>query len=335
MIPTRVAWCRVREIGRPAIRGRPAKQRGVRVRVSILGQAAFGEAVLKRLQQDGLDVVAVSAPQPMATGRADALWAAAVAAGLPVVDTAALKTDAGLADWKSIGADLGVMAFVTEILPADALDAPRLGTIQYHPSLLPLHRGSSAINWPIIFGRAETGLTVFWPDKGVDTGPILLQQRCAIGPDDTVGSLYFDQLFPMGIDALSQAVQLVAQGRAPRLEQDHALATYEPPCSERHAAIPWHAPADRVYALIRGCNPQPGAWATYEGTKLSIFDARLTGDQEPGMPGRVLRVNDDSFDVRLNGGVLRVLRVQPAGSKKMPASEWASTVGLSAGARFR
>jgi methionyl-tRNA formyltransferase len=305
------------------------------MRVSILGQAAFGAAALKRLQDDGVDIGAVSAPAPSGASRPDPLWVAAEAAGLPLVDTAALKTAEGLARWHDFETDLGVMAFVTEILPDDALTAPRLGTIQYHPSLLPLHRGSSAINWPIIFGRHETGLTIFWPDQGIDTGPILLQKRCPIGPDDTVGSLYFDKLFPMGIDALAEAVRLVRDGKAPRIGQDHRIATYEPPCREKHGTIPWHAPAGRVYALIRGCNPQPGAWTTYDGTKLSIFDSRLTGDEEPGMPGRVLRVDDDGFDVRLNGGVLRVQRVQPEGAKKLPAGEWARSARLTAGARFR
>jgi len=305
------------------------------MRVSILGQAAFGEAALKRLQDDGVDIVAVSAPAPSATGRVDPLWAAAEAAGLPLVDTLALKTPEGLARWHDFETDLGVMAFVTEILPDEALTAPRLGTIQYHPSLLPFHRGSSAINWPIIFGRHETGLTIFWPDEGIDTGPILLQKRCPIGPDDTVGSLYFEKLFPMGVDALSEAVQLVKAGKAPRVVQDHRIATYEPPCREKHAIIPWHAPADRVYALIRGCNPQPGAWTTHDGKKLAIFDCRLTGENEPGMPGRVIRVDDAGFDIRLNGGVLRVLRVQPEGQKKVPAAEWARSTGIEAGSRFR
>ena len=117
--------------------------------------------------------------------------------------------------------------------------------------------------------------------------------------------------------------------------QDHAQSTYEPPCREEHAKIAWHAPATELHALIRGCNPQPGAWTTFRDEKLSIFDVRLTGKQEPGMPGRVLRVDDDGFEVRLNGGVLRVLRVQPGGGKKVPAAEWAASVGLEDGFRFR
>lgn len=305
------------------------------MRVSIIGQAAFGEAVFRRLRDDGVEIVAVSAPKPPEGGRADALWTAASEAGVTLVDTRELKGDEGRAAWKATGADLCVMAFVTEILPESVFTAPAMGTIQYHPSLLPLHRGSSAINWAIINGDSETGLTIFWPDQGIDTGPVLLMKTCPIGPEDTVGSIYFDRLFPIGVDAISESVALVARGEAPRVEQDHRLATYEPPCGDEHAQIRWYEPADRLHRLIRGCNPQPGAWTVHDGEKLRIFDCRLTGQQEAGMPGRVLRVDDEGLDIRLNGGVLRVLRVQPAGQKKLSAGEWAAAAGITPGTRFR
>ncbi|GAB4328923.1 MAG: methionyl-tRNA formyltransferase [Dehalococcoidia bacterium] len=305
------------------------------MRVAVIGQAAFGEAVLKRLLEDDHQVVGVSAPAPASPARPDALWAAAEAASVPTIDTRALKEAGGLDQWRALGADLAVMAFVTEILPGELFDIPTKGTIQYHPSLLPLHRGSSAMNWPIIFGRDETGLTIFWPDEGIDTGPVLLQERCPIDPDDTVVSLYFNKLFPMGVEAMAKAVRLVEAGEAPRIPQDHAIATYEPPCRDEHARIPWHAPAEWIYALIRGCNSQPGAWTTFKAKKVRIFDCRLSTQQEPGLPGCVLRVDDEGLDVRLNGGVLRVLRVQPEDQPKLSAAEWAATIKLEPGSRFR
>ncbi|HNM77375.1 MAG TPA: methionyl-tRNA formyltransferase [Tepidiformaceae bacterium] len=303
------------------------------MRVTLMGQAAFGEAVFKRLLADSVELVAVSAPAPSGE-RKDPLWAAAEAAGLPVIATRSLKTPEGKGAWKQLGADLCVMAFVTDIIPNEVLEYPAKGTIQYHPSLLPLHRGSSAMNWPIINGETETGLSIFWPDQGIDTGPILLQKTTPIGPDQTMGDLYFNNLFPMGVDALAESVALVAAGKAPRIEQDHALSTYEPPCGEGHARIRWYKPADVVYNLIRGCNPAPGAWTTYNDLELKLFDCRLTGRQEPGMPGRVLRIDDEGFDIRLNGGVLRVLRVQPKGAKKVGAGEWAKEARLTVNARF-
>lgn len=306
------------------------------MRVSIIGQAAFGEAVFARLREDGTEVVAVSAPEPAEGGRPDPLWAAAEAAGVVLVPTSSLKDEAHLARWRAFAADLCLMAFVTDILPDDVFSAARHGTIQYHPSLLPLHRGSSAINWAIIQGREETGLTIFWPDAGIDTGPVLLQKRVPIGPEDTVASLYFEQLFPLGVDAMAEAVALVAAGKAPRTEQQHELATYEPPCRDEHAQLRWYEPGERVHALIRGCNPQPGAWTMHNGEKLRFFEVRLLETLAPGMPGRVLAIDESGFDVRLNGGrVLRVLRVQHGSAKKAPAGDWAAAAGLSPGHRFR
>ena len=128
-----------------------------------------------------------------------------------------------LEQMRSLNADLCVMAYVTLLVPEPVLNAPRLGSIQYHPSLLPLHKGPSSINWPIIFGETKTGLSIFWPDEGLDTGPILLQKEVEIAPDDTLGSLYFNHLFPMGVAAMVEGVDLVRDGKAPRIEQDNTL----------------------------------------------------------------------------------------------------------------
>jgi len=303
------------------------------MRVGVIGQAAFGEAVFRRLREAGHEVAVVSAPAR--SDRPDPLWAAASEAGVPIVETKRLKDADGLAQWREAALELAVMAFVTEILPPELFEIPSHGTIQYHPSLLPRHRGASAINWAVIFGETETGYTIFWPDAGIDTGPILLQERVPIGPDDTVGSLYFERLFPLGVEGMVRAVDLVARGDAPRIEQDHRAATYEPPCTEEHGRILWFEPAERVYARIRGCNPQPGAWTTFAKAKLKIFDCRLDRRQEAGMPGEVLAVDAEGFDVRLNGGVLRVLRVQPEGGGKVGAGSWAAEVGLQPGVRLR
>ena len=219
------------------------------MRVSIIGQAAFGESVLKRLVEDHFEIAGVSAPPPSG-GRVDPLWAAAESLGVPLVATPSLKGEGG-ETWRKIESDLCLMAFVTEILPQSVFDDPKHGTIQYHPSLLPLHRGSSAINWAVINGETETGLTIFWPDRGIDTGPVLLQKSIAIGPDDTVGSLYFNKLFALGVDAMVESARMVEAGTAPKVEQDHALGTYEPPCQDQHAEIRWYEPAARISEIGR------------------------------------------------------------------------------------
>jgi methionyl-tRNA formyltransferase len=229
--------------------------------------------------------------------------------------------------------DLSVMAFVTDIIPESVLFAPPLQTIQYHPSLLPRHRGASAINWAIIQGDTRTGLTIFWPDRGIDTGPILLQREVAIGPDDTVGSLYFNHLFPMGVEAMVESVRMVRDGNAPRIDQDESQATYEPICRDEHAAIRWAADPAQTYNLIRGCNPQPGAHASLNGEMVRIFDAERRAGAG-GAPGEVVAVSDDGLLVSLGAEALLVKRIQPSGGGKVAAGAFAQERALAPGARF-
>ena len=170
------------------------------------------------------------------------------------------------------------MAYVLQFAPQEFTAIPRHGMIQFHPSLLPRYRGPSSINWPIIRGDTRTGLTIFRPTDGLDEGPILLQKETPIGPDDTLGSVYFDRLFPMGIAALLEAADLVHEGRATSTVQDESQASYEGWCREAEARINWHNHVDMVYNLIRGCNPAPAAWTLLNGKKL--LPARVA--QAPG-----------------------------------------------------
>ena len=291
------------------------------MRVGVVGQAAFGHDVLEALRDAGEEVVGVSAPLAP-EGAADPLAEAASEAGIPVLDTGSLRQPAPLAELRSWAPDLLVFAFVTEIVTPDVLAVPRHGTIQYHPSLLPRHRGRSAMNWAIASGESVTGLTIFWVDEGVDTGPVLLQREVPIGPDDTVGSLYFDRLYPMGVEALVEAVGLVARGTAPRIEQEEALATYEPAMGRRHASVDWSRAARPLYDHIRGCDPQPGASASLHGVEIRLFDAALSPASGRTPPGTVLsRTPAGAVEVAVIGGVLTVGRAQRPGERKRPAAE--------------
>jgi methionyl-tRNA formyltransferase len=303
------------------------------MRIVLIGQAAFGEAVLRKLLDQGHEVVGVSAPGTKEGARPDPLRAAAEAAGLPVLETRRLRRDEVFQQYAALKPDLNVMAFVTDIIRPNVLVAPPLGTIQYHPSLLPRHRGISSINWAIIQGDATTGLTIFWVDEGIDTGPMLLQREVPIGPDDTVGSLYFNTLFPLGVDAMVEAVTLVKGGNAPHIVQDEDRATYEPPCSEEHTRIDWSAPADTTYNLIRGSNPQPGAVTTIDGEPLKIFDVERVRDAG-GEPGAVLAVDGSGVLVALSAGAVRLKRVTPAGGAKTDAAVWAAQIGLTPGKKI-
>jgi methionyl-tRNA formyltransferase len=265
----------------------------------------------------------------------DPLKEFALEKGLTLHQPASWKTEDAAELMRSFAPDLCVMAYVTLFVPRSALDVPKLGTIQYHPSLLPLHRGPSSINWPIIQGKTQTGLTIFWPDEGLDEGPVLLQKEVAIATDDTLGSLYFNQLFPMGVDAMLEAVDLVRDGKAPRVEQDHSQATYESWCRKADAEIDWSKSAPEVYNLVRGTNPQPGAWTKVGENELKIFDCNPTeasGAHKPA--GEVAGITEEGFTVACGDGGLLVRRVRPHDGGKVSAADYVSSAGLTVGARL-
>jgi methionyl-tRNA formyltransferase len=302
------------------------------MRIVVHGQQAFGKAVLEKLIERGEDVVGVFCAPDKEGRPTDPLKEFALEKGLTVHQPASWKTLEAKELMASFKPDLCVMAYVTLFVPQDVVDLPTKGTIQYHPSLLPLHRGPSSINWPIIMGRKQTGLTIFEPDEGLDEGPVIMQKTVDIGPDDTLGSLYFDHLFPMGVAAMCECVDLVRDGKAKKVAQDHSKATYESWCRKADAEIDWSKPVDEVYNLIRGTNPQPGAWTLCNGNELKIFDSRKVDGA--GEPGTVLAVDGDSFTVAAKGGAIRVDRVRPHDDKKISAGDFAAKAGLAAGTKL-
>ncbi|MCP4330207.1 MAG: methionyl-tRNA formyltransferase [Alphaproteobacteria bacterium] len=300
------------------------------MRIVVHGQQAFGKAVLEALIERGEDIVGVYCA-PDRDGRpVDPLKEFAETKGFEVRQPESWKDPAVWEALAELKPDLGVMAYVTLFVPQRPLDIPSHGTIQYHPSLLPLHRGPSSINWPIIMGETKTGLSIFWPDEGLDEGPILLQKEVEIEPDATLGSIYFNKLFPLGVEAMLEAVDLVREGKAPKIDQDHRQATYESWCRKADAEIDWSKPAATVHNLIRGCDPQPGAWTTRDGKQLQVFDATRE-DGDGASPGQVTAIDGDSITIAAAGGRITVKRVRPEGSGKIAAGEYAGQSGLSVG----
>jgi methionyl-tRNA formyltransferase len=302
------------------------------MKIALIGQAAFGEKVLEALVAAGEHVAVVYMPPDAAPGKPNSFRDLAAANGIPVRQPARMRDPEVFEEYKSFAADLNVMAFVTDIVPLTILDHPPLGTIQYHPSLLPRHRGASAINWAVINGEPKTGLSIFWPDEGLDTGPILMQKEVDILPDDTLGTVYFGRLFDLGVQAMLESIALVKAGTAPKIEQDLTLGEYEPVCKDMK--IDWMYPVGVVYNVIRGTNPSPGAFATFKGQKVKIFDCEKRAVSGPEKPGTVTAVEDDGFLVAVCGGSLFVRRVQPAGSGKLSAADFCAANDLKVGDRF-
>jgi methionyl-tRNA formyltransferase len=308
------------------------------MRIVVHGQQAFGKAVLEALLKRGDNVIAVYVAPEKEGAKADPLKEAAQAAKLPVYQPASYRKPEVWDEFRALKPDLQVMAFVTLFVPTEFLNIPTRGSIQYHPSLLPKYRGPSAINWPIIAGESETGLSIFWPDNGLDTGDVLLQKKTHIGPNDSLGSVYFDRLFPMGVEAMLEAVDLVQTGKAPRIKQDESKASYEGRCGPDNSRIDWGKPWAQIDRLIRGCNPAPGAWTTFDGKTLKVFEAKPLPAKDPkgigGKMGEVVEVGSDGFTVVCADGRLRILRVQPSDGPKSASGEFAGHAKLTPGKRF-
>ena len=304
------------------------------MRIVLIGQAPFGAKTFEALLEKGENVVAVYTPPDRPGGPLDPLKETAVSRGIPVLQPATYKDDQVFARYKGLRPDLTILAFVTDIIPPRFFESATVGAICYHPSILPRHRGASAINWAVIMGESSTGITIFWPDGGIDTGPIILQKKVRIGPDATTGSLYFNHLFPMGVEAILESVALIQEGRAPKIPQDEAYATYEPLCDDRVAAIDWHKPPQEIYNLVRGCDPQPGAYADWKGRKIRFYRARLLAEPTEKAPGTIVRIDSQGVQVAVTGGKLVVGKVRPDTGGKVGAADFATEQGLKVGDQF-
>jgi methionyl-tRNA formyltransferase len=301
-------------------------------RIAFIGQQDFGKAVLDAFIARGDTIAGVFCVPDKPGAKPDALKADAMARGLPVFSFASLRSPEAEAAMRSLDADIGIMAYVLQFAPQSFVNIPRHGTIQYHPSLLPLHRGPSSISWPIALGRRETGLTVFRPTDGLDEGPVILQKRVEIGETETLGEVYFNKLFPLGVEALLEATDLVMANKHREEVQDERHATYEGWMLDEDCEIHWPGHVDTIYNLIRACNPAPGAWMMLAGTKVRVYDCRkhVVGRyvSRGHRPGDVAGVTDGSIVIWAQGGLIEILKLRPEGGGKVSAGEFAQQRGL-------
>ncbi|VDL70409.1 unnamed protein product [Nippostrongylus brasiliensis] len=273
------------------------------MKIAVIGQSAFGVDVYKALRENGHEIVVVFTI-PDKNGREDLLALEAAKDGVPVQKPARWRKK--VADGKfevlpdmlklylSYGAELNVLPFCTQFIPIEVIEAPIHKSIIYHPSLLPKHRGASAINWTLIEGDSEAGLSIFWADDGLDTGPILLQKSCAVEENDTLNSLYKRFLYPAGVDAMAEAVELIAAGKAPRIVQPTEGASYEPYITAKPelAEIDWKKTGQQLHNFIRGNDKVPGAWTTINGEKVTVYGSSKFRGMIPPLEGREIAASD-------------------------------------------
>jgi methionyl-tRNA formyltransferase len=304
------------------------------LRIALFGQAAFGRDVLVRLLERGHAIVGVYAPPD--AGRPDPLAEEARARRLRCLRQRAFRRRGEaiperLAEYRALGAELNVLAFVTAILPPEIVDHPAKGSLCFHPSLLPRFRGGAALAWQIMLGERESGVTVFRPDAGVDTGPIVLQKGpVPIRDTDSAASLYFERLYPLGVEAMVEAVELVDAGTARYAPQDESRATFQGLVGDAEARIDWSRSALELDRQVRGCDPQPGAFALRGAERVRLFDGRLLAGEAAAPPGAVLEVADGRLLLAARGGRLAVGKVRIGEGPKQPAAQ----AGIATGERL-
>ncbi|TKR73460.1 hypothetical protein L596_020768 [Steinernema carpocapsae] len=296
----------------------------VEMKIAIIGQSSFAVDVYKAIRDNGHEIVVIYTI-PDKNGRADVLALEAEKDGLVVKKPARWrKKDPAtgkfhvlpemLEEFRNFGAELNVMPFCTQFIPLDITEEPKYKSIIYHPSILPAHRGASAINWTIIKGDKKGGFTVFWADDGLDTGPILLQKETSIKENDTLNTLYKRFLYPEGVKGMAEAVELIAAGKAPRIVQPEEGASYEPYITMKPelAQIEWNKTQQELHNFIRANDKVPGAWGIINGEKLAFFGStKWKKDKMPKkareisvseVPGKKVFVHDGGMLLPSNDG---------------------------------
>ncbi|XP_002130073.4 cytosolic 10-formyltetrahydrofolate dehydrogenase [Ciona intestinalis] len=256
-----------------------------KMKIAVIGQSMFGADTYNILRKNGHKVVGVFTI-PDVGGKQDPLAVAASQDGVPVFKFKRWRLKGKpipevVEQYASCGAELNVMPFCSQFIPMNVIDHPKNGSIIYHPSILPKHRGASAINWTLMSGDKKAGFTIFWADDGLDTGPILLQRECDVKANDTVDDIYNRFLYPEGIKAMGEAVQLIADGKAPKIVQSEEGASYEGIMKHSTAEINWDQPAINLHNFIRGNDKVPGAWTVINDEKVTLFGSTVHRSKLP------------------------------------------------------
>lgn len=310
-----------------------------KLKIAIIGQSVFAAEVLEKLLEDGYEVVGVFTIMDK-NGREDVLATTAAKLNIPVFKIAAWRRKGVMIpevfdQYTSVQANLNVMPYCSQFIPMDVINYAQNGSICYHPSILPRHRGASAISWTLIEDDKEGGFTVFWVDDGLDTGPILLQKSCKIEDSDTLDTFYKRFLYPEGIKGVCESVKMIRDGTAPKIVQPEEGATYDAAMfKEENQILNLNQPARNIFNFIRGLDSVPGALAFVEMETGEELPVRLFGAQmfyEPVPKGEHLKfvgvrqpaivASSGLFITGSDGHAVKVPRLKK-GNKMMEASKW-------------
>ena len=299
-------------------------------RIVFMGTASFSLAVLKMLIEEGYNIVGVVTQPDRYVGRKKVLTmpdvkVEALKYDIPVIQPARIKEDyQAIVDLKP---DLIITAAYGQIVPQAVLDIPRLGCINVHASLLPLYRGGAPVHQAIIDGQEKTGVTIMYMVKKMDAGDMIAQKETPILEEDTVGILY-DRLSDLGAKLLKETLPDILKGTNQRIPQDENLVTYAPTLSREDERLDWNMSARQVYNKVRGTNPWPGSYTTYQGKTVKIWAGQVH-QCENAMKhhahqdnGTIVKIFKDAIGVKVNDGVYLITELQLEGKKRMSVKDY-------------
>lgn len=311
-------------------------------KIVFMGTPAFSAPILRMLHEEGYEILAVVTQPDRPVGRKKVLTPPpvkeeALALGLPIIQPEKLRGSEELQQILALNPDLVVTAAFGQILPKELLDAPRLGCINVHASLLPAYRGGAPIHQAIIDGQAQTGVTIMYMAEKLDAGDIISQRAIAIEETDHTGGM-FDKLSAVGRELLKETLPSLINGTNTRTVQDEALVTFASNISREQELIDWNKDARTLYNQVRGLHPWPVAYTKFEEANFKIWWAQVGKTSTTAAPGEVVKIEKDHFEVATgDGSTLALYDVQPAGKKRMTAEDYLRGTGskLQIGDRFQ
>lgn len=292
-----------------------------KARIIFMGTPEFAVPALRALHENGQDValVVTQPDRPKGRGRKvipPPVKEVAVSFGYEINQPASIRTDEFADHMAKYKPDIIVVVAYGHIIPKNILAIPKIATINIHASLLPKYRGPAPIQWAIINGEKETGVTIILMDEGLDTGDILLSSKVEIFPDDTSGTLH-DRLSALGADLLIQTIKSFETGNINPIPQDNTQATYAPILKKNDGRMNWEMPAQTLEAFIRGMTPWPGAFTFHDNKRLKIFKARSIIIDTVETPGTVIKRFPDELCVATGKGVLSLIKIQSESGKRL------------------
>jgi methionyl-tRNA formyltransferase len=307
-------------------------------RIIFMGTPDFAVPALHKLLAGPDEIAAVVTQPDRPKGRGKKLSpppvkVAAEQAGIPVLQPSKIRTDEFAETLKSYRPDLIIVAAYGRMLPASILELPRLGCINIHGSLLPRHRGAAPIQWAVIKGDQQAGVTIMQMDAGMDTGDILLPAAIPVSPDETAGSL-FTRLAELGGSTLMQALDLLRQDKLSRTRQDHSLATAAPPLTKEDGCLDWNQPAAELHCLIRGLDPWPGAYSFMGGQRFRFFAPEIVHKESKQAAGTLILADTQGLLITTARDCLLIKEIQPEGKKRMTVEAYLCGHPLAPGVHF-